>query len=182
MDYLTARGWLTPNERNFLHQSAKALPQNALILNIGVEYGASVVCLAEANPTAKIVALDIDISKYAGPKYPNLELIQADSAYYTRNWKWPLIDFAFIDGDHGYDGVLVDCEYTYLVSGPGAILSFHDCYSWDYPGQKIVNSIVPGVNEAVSYYMRRGRRSSQWLELPFVDSIRVFQNQNISKK
>lgn len=188
ISYKTAKGWLTPNEREFLYEMARQVPPNGVICNIGVEYGASVVCLAQGNPTATIAAIDVDLTKYlySPSDFPNVRLYNGDSAYYNRNWPLAQINFCFVDGDHSYEGVLSDCEYIYLMAGVGSVIAFHDCYSWDHPGERVPHLQVPEVNQAVQKFFRSsrssGRRFSTWKELEPVDSIRIFQRAEWKRK
>lgn len=171
LDYLNAKGWLTNAERQFLFDRAKALSPDAIIVNVGVEYGASIVCLLAGNPTATVVGIDLDISKYEGPRPRNLVLLQGDSFYYSRNWPFEKFDFIFVDGDHSYESVLKDCEFSYLVAKWGT-MAFHDCYAWPPDPPKSVHHSVPGVDLAVSEYFKTRRIS--WKEGEAVDSIRWF--------
>lgn len=56
MNYKTAKGWLSENERQFLFDIAK---KSATIINVGIEYGASLHCLRQGNASANIVAIDL---------------------------------------------------------------------------------------------------------------------------
>jgi hypothetical protein len=56
MSYKTARGYLSDVEREYLFEIAK---ESNIIINVGVEYGASIHCFREGNPDAQIIAIDI---------------------------------------------------------------------------------------------------------------------------
>lgn len=57
MNYKKARGYLSPNERQFLFEMAQ---NSETIINVGVEYGASIFCFAEgSNSQTKIIAMDL---------------------------------------------------------------------------------------------------------------------------
>lgn len=163
MDWHNAKGWLTPKERELLHKKAAQTRSDAVFLNIGVEFGASVVCLRAGNPTAKIFAVDIiGDEKLATPV--EAEFIKADSGYMA--WETPL-DLLFIDGDHSYEGVLRDCQLTdYVVLG-GMVL-FHDCY--ELSAGKRPHPVCPEVNNAVGVW----HDPAQWIEVKGADSIRAF--------
>jgi len=154
MNFLTAKGWLREEERRALRNFATlAVPQNnGVIVNIGIEYGASVHCLHEGNPEAVIFALDLDIGKYEGEIYERVAFWQGDSGGQELHDRWVKeiafpIDLLFIDGDHTYEGVKRDLWWTHWVKPNGYVL-FHDCYDFEDPS--IVHRVVPGVNEAVS--------------------------------
>ena len=59
MSYLTAKGWLTIPEREFLKEMAHRVPLDGTILNIGVEFGASVHCLRAGNELCDLAAVDL---------------------------------------------------------------------------------------------------------------------------
>lgn len=151
-DYRTAKGWLRPEEREFLAHIAGIAPKNALILNIGTEYGASLVCLRTGNRFAEIIGLDLDNSQ--APQDLNVAYITGDSAEYAEQamtWLGREIDVLFVDGDHTYDGVVADTVYTSYI-GIGGYAIFHDCYDYARPrlnGELHVHEVVPGVNAAV---------------------------------
>lgn len=171
MSYLTAKGWLTIPEREFLKEMAYRVPLDGTILNIGVEFGASVHCLRAGNELCDLAAVDlVGARKFQG----NLEgepvgFYELDSDELWNHWSGE-IDFAFIDGDHTYDGVLRDCRFGLFVK-TGGIMAFHDCYSWESP-PKTVHKVCPDVNRAVEDWKAKNR---EWAELEHVDSIRVFR-------
>ena len=57
MNYKKARGYLSQSERQFLFEIAS---KSKTIINVGVEYGASIACFASGSvPGTKIVAIDL---------------------------------------------------------------------------------------------------------------------------
>lgn len=170
IDYLNAKGYLTTNERQYLHDAARAVRSNGIIINIGVQYGASVACLRAGNATASIFAIDIDMSK-ANRSIP-AKYIEEDSGVLPKTFPveaW--IDLLFVDGDHSFAGVNRDLEWSTLV-GTGGHVIFHDCYDWPPAPPKTVHQVVPGVNRAVSEWYAR---VNGWTELDFVDTMRIFK-------
>lgn len=177
MSYKDAKGWLTAAEREFLYYSAGRSP--ATLLNVGIEYGASLVCLQEGTSHLSIVAIDVDLSKVAVP-FSHLTIpIERDSGEIAADWPtWaatlvlpsPNLGFVFIDGDHGEIAVTRDIAFSeYIVVG--GVIAFHDCYSWDAPLS--VHHHSPGVNIAVQNWIDN-QPPGKWQELPVVDSIRAF--------
>ena len=75
---------------------------------------------------------DIDgVSNYIkGQGYTNFSLTQIDSrtsAFKNHIRKCcPIIDFAFIDGDHSYNGIKNDFFIVYPLMSPTGIVAFHD--------------------------------------------------------
>ena len=167
MNYQTAQGWLRTEEREFLFAMAK---KATTILNIGVEYGASIVCLAEENPDAQILAVDIDLSKNL-TAYSNVIYVEHDSSSmdYT-NYAYDLI---FVDGDHSYLGVSKDIEAVLPSLVVGGMILFHDCGDFADPSI-LEHRLCPGVNQAVSDLL--GENPS-YIELPRVGTMRIFIRQ-----
>lgn len=182
--YLNAKGWLTVAERNALFKYASAAPVDGTIINVGVEYGASVKCLRAGNESARIYAIDIDLSpKEVDDKVATF--IEGDS--YEIVQKWPQLvkqrdywfDLVFIDGDHSYQGVKRDIAYASMVK-TGGIIMFHDCFDWPPAPPRTVRPPCPEVNKAVQEWY--SRNYTLWTELPEVDSIRIFRRVNNGKE
>ncbi len=174
MDYMTARGWLTANERQILVDLAKG---KQVIVNIGVEYGASLHCLYQGSPSALIVGVDIDTSKAEVDDLP-VVLIEADSTEYVKAWDRG-IDLLFVDGLHTYEGVLADLAWLSWLS-VGGIVVFHDCYDWPPSPPKSLHGVCPGVNQAVTTWQwqlgsKSGIRAKKsWQEHRPIDTMRIF--------
>ena len=170
MSYLEAKGWLTANERQLLSDLAEDVPLKGHILNIGIEYGASIHCIRAGNAKTFITASDLEGREKLDKLAPLVNWMQADSGEVARFWNEP-VDLVFVDGDHSYKGVTRDLEFAHHVSVDG-VIAFHDCYSWEGP-PKTVHKICPDVNKAVQeWYDAHGE---SWRELEPVDSIRYFE-------
>ena len=65
MNYKKARGYLSQDEREYLFGIAK---EASTIINVGIEYGASIHCFVEGSePNTKIIAIDlIGADKFEG--------------------------------------------------------------------------------------------------------------------
>ncbi len=127
-DYLTARGWLFEDERVFLFKKAREIAntfEEPRMVNIGVEYGASLHCLRAGAPEATIYGVDLDTSKLEGD--PRAVLLEGDSSDgdVSRRVRKP-VHLLFIDGDHSYAGVMGDLERWADKVVPGGILILHD--------------------------------------------------------
>jgi predicted O-methyltransferase YrrM len=166
----SARGWLAPEERELLYRLARETGPGATILNIGVEYGASLVCLHHGNPLAHLHGVDLNVRHdQSGVSRERLTLHELDSAVLAQSWATPL-DLLFVDGDHSEAGVLADTRFCDWLRA-GAAVVFHDCYEWDGSGR--VHQVCPGVNAAVaSWALRVG---PDFIELPPVVTSRVFR-------
>ncbi len=177
VDFKTAMGWLTENERMLLFQQAQAVPPGGVAVNIGVEYGASVHALAAglaADTTLHIV--DLDMSKFIPPNAPGCApsptcriIITEGSSHLLSHSAFGAIDLLFIDGDHSFDGVLLDSDFGRHVKTDGVII-FHDCI----PCTGIAVNMVPGVNLAVNHWLQDN--DHLWQELVPVSSCRIFKH------
>jgi hypothetical protein len=175
IDYRNAKGWLKDGERQLLFELASQLPGNAVILNIGVEYGASLACLRAGNPTALIYGVDLDISK-AVSDYAGCLLIQEDSHHLVNEWRGS-IDLIFVDGDHGEAGVLLDAKFADFLP-VGGIVAYQDCYDYDNPA--IVHLVCPGVNAAVDKWFAVKQLEFEEI-LPSVDTTRIFKRVRVKE-
>ncbi len=180
MLYKTARGMLTDAEREALVKYARDVRfgldyggVTATIINIGVEYGASLVCLRHGNPTATIIGVDIDTSQCEAR---TAKLVKMDSAEFGRQWEMYTdrkeIDLLFVDGDHSYEGVVRDLVWTTYVRPSGYVI-FHDCYDWPPAPPKTEHGICPGVNRAVEEWFQANQ--DVFTEREFVDTMRIFR-------
>lgn len=170
IDYMQAKGWLTPNERDLLKKLAERVTYDGVIVNVGVEFGASLACLRAGNEHATLIGIDLDNSKFVGEAAWNVQFHQGDSG--TLGLHWPMnIDLAFIDGDHTDRGITRDMVWTQYIR-LGGVIAFHDAYSWEDPGKP--HKIAPDVTRVIGdWYIADGY--NQFRELPYVDSIRLFQ-------
>jgi hypothetical protein len=169
IEWQTAKGWLKDGERQLLFELASQLPGNAAILNLGVEFGASLACLRAGNPTATIYGVDLDITK-AVSDYRCL-LIQEDSHQLVREWTKPL-DLIFVDGDHGEEGVFLDGGFADFLP-IGAYILFQDCFDYDNP--TIIHQVCPGVMAGVNGWFAQPHIQQEFEEWPSVDTTRVFK-------
>ncbi len=171
MGYKTAKGWLRPEEREALVKYARDVRYVTVptIVNIGVEFGASLACLRAGASHARILGIDIDISKAVDNYF--CKLIEADSRLLWTEWpEDEEIDLLFVDGDHTYEGVRDDTMWTTCVRVSGFVI-FHDCYDYDDPS--VVHKLVPGVNKAVTEWF--SRNFDDWRERDPVGTMRIFR-------
>jgi len=117
------------------------------VLEIGTADGGTLFAHARlAHPRATIVSVDLPhgpfgagypdwriplYESFAGPEQ-RLILLRADShapataASLAEALAGRMIDYAFIDGDHTYDGVRQDFELLLRFAAPDAMVAFHD--------------------------------------------------------
>ena len=174
MNYLEAKGWLSKDERQYLRNIAIGY---ATILNVGIEYGASLHCFNSSNK--KIVAIDlIGASKLNGiDAFSNVQLLDTQSGYTFKlegmqnglavitgdSNKITLQNFlpevTFIDGGHDYQCVKNDIKQFAKITQ--TYLLFHD-YS-DLP-------MHLGVKQALDEW-----QSSDFEFVAQVDTIRAYK-------
>lgn len=142
-DWQTARGaQMRPDERAWiLRKSAEMAGRfpSPVLVHLGVEYGASVVCSQAGAPDARIVGVDLEVDRYVGPP---VELVKGDSAEQAAKFTGP-VHFLFVDADHTQNGVAADMRAWLGKVRPGGIVAFHDYEQPDFPH-------VAGVREAVN--------------------------------
>lgn len=169
--FLTAPGYLAQSERWQLYLLANSLPAaaphgasdrpSATIVNIGVEHGASLTCLRQGNPSAHLIGVDLDNSKFTGQF--EVALYTGDSATAGHEYKGRPVDLLFIDGDHTYAGCKADIDAWLPHMAPGALVAFHDSGAPQ----------CEGVNRAIGEWIAD---AVGWVELPRAGTIRTFKN------
>lgn len=159
--FLQAPGYLAQSERWQLYLLANSLPAGAHVVNIGVEHGASMACLHQGNPRAKLVGVDLNNSKWQQPF--TAQLVTSDSAAAGRAYNGPKIDLIFIDGDHTYAGCKADIDAWLPHMAEGSIVAFHDSGAPQ----------CEGVNRAIDEWLAS---AVGWVELPRAGTIRAFKH------
>lgn len=191
IDYKTAKGWLRDDERQLLHDlAAYDVGHRGCVVNIGVEYGASLACIRAGNAFCRIIAVDLDMSKLVPEVYLACKplLVEGDSAASKTQSRveelvrWEALErpqsgvsLLFVDGDHSYDGVMSDTWYCGLVHHGGLVV-FHDCRDYDNPHKGCLTPITSAVAKAVSDWFKI--HDNEWFEvidLPKYGTMRVFR-------
>lgn len=117
------------------------------VLEVGTADGGTLFAHARlAHPEALIISIDLPhglfgggyppwriplYESFAGP-HQRLELMRVDShapgtaTRLERLLDGRRIDYAFIDGDHTYDGVRQDFDLCLRFAAPAAVIAFHD--------------------------------------------------------
>lgn len=179
INYLEARGYLKPDERQLLYDLAK---EAATIINVGTEFGSSLHCIRQGNPRANIIAVDLDNSKIENiadlQPYVHLSeslLVPYSIKYFLQNMFMPTIllvtgnsntiplmvkaELIFVDGCHWGECFQNDIEkYSRLCT---KYLLFHD-YS-DSP-------IHAGVKETLDNW-----ECNEFKKTEQVDTIAIYQ-------
>jgi predicted O-methyltransferase YrrM len=121
------------------------------VFAIGNSLGWSTLALALANPDARVLAIDAATDRLAleGIRFTNSIAKEeglpvtvvagsspGDVAKIFRDQAMPPIDFAFIDGYHSVEQVVLDFDAVSKVAAPGCVYLFHDVESF---------ALTPGV-------------------------------------
>jgi predicted O-methyltransferase YrrM len=96
-----------------------------------------------------------------------IELIQGFSFFVARDFHQPL-DFIFIDGDHGFEGVLEDYFDWSAILKVGGVIAFHDYYKID--DFKRFNPESYGPARVVDEYVRS---TPGWATQKIIDDLFV---------
>jgi predicted O-methyltransferase YrrM len=152
---------------------------------IGVEQGHFTKVLAEANPQAKIYAIDAwaayksyrdhvsqekldgfyqDTLKRVEPY--NVEVIRGFSMDVVKQFEDNSLDFVFIDGNHNFINVAQDIYHWHQKVRPGGIVSGHDfrrgtVHGWDCA----VKDVVPAwcYSQGITpWFVVTGDKSPSW--------------------
>ena len=151
---------LTEPEAHWLIDQAAALPEDAVIVHIGVAMGASLLCSRAGNETAYLLGIDTRMDRIVDGLGDVADLIQADSR--TMGYDRP-VDFLLVDGAHDQGSVLADTLNWHGRIKEGGIIAFHDYGNYQLRWCK-------GVKLAVDAWDWRG-----WEEIEAVGSIRAFR-------
>jgi predicted O-methyltransferase YrrM len=178
-------GWLSPHEAVGLYHTARKLPRNALVVEIGCWKGKSTYCIARGLAEGRVVVIDpfdsagepgsADLYRATQGDRPLLEQFRENMQRLGVAGKidtWPGyshafagrltgIDFLFIDGDHSVEGCDGDFRNYAPAVKRGGFIAFHD---YD-PGRTdlgptwvIQNRILP---------------SAEWRQVAIVDMLWV---------
>ena len=132
-------GYLHPDEVAALAGAVQLIPENGTMINIGAGAGTSSLLVAESRPDVHIITVDIAETGPAGgleSEYNAFnqagmgdqlpEQILGDSKEIGKTWDREKVDFIFVDGDHGDEGVRGDIDAWLQHIKDGGIIAFHD--------------------------------------------------------
>ncbi len=140
-------GWLMKDQERFLFEKVKALPDGAVIIELGACRGKSTVAMAFGcvGSGKRIYSIDTfsgndglmgkgedfqpvragNLRRFGLEKYA-IPLRGLRSDIIPQRHLYPPPDFVFIDAAHEYVGVLVDFKNIYPYVKEGGFISFHD--------------------------------------------------------
>lgn len=157
-------GWHTNAEAEFLMQMAGDMPDGAVIVCVGVEYGRCVSEIALATRDKKDISITaVDLFPATHPHGNLLEIfksniteigahgrikfIQGDSAVVGHKWDKGDIHMLFIDAGHTYEAVKADIEAWVPKVLEGGLIIFHD-YAKDANAHPLHFEVKRAVDEA----------------------------------
>lgn len=159
-----AFGYLTQAEVGVLKLLSASCGGNALIVNVGAGAGTSTLAMAEGNPSARIISIDVspggpmgglegerNAFKNAGLDYfPEQILIQSHEA--ADSWSEDKIDLLFIDDGHLEPEIRGDIEKWMFHVKHGGILAFHDYGAKRWPAvKKVVDELLLNKFDRIAY-------------------------------
>jgi predicted O-methyltransferase YrrM len=154
-------GWLGPLEGRLLYALAAAADPEGWIVEIGSWQGKSTIWLAagaRSGRGARVAAIDphrgTDLRAEGETTEPALranleragvaagvEVVVATSADAESTWSRP-VSLLWIDGDHSYEGALLDLDRWERHLLPDAAIAFHDTFTFPGPERVFRERII----------------------------------------
>lgn len=162
------------DERRLIHRLAQEafvnFKEHTVIVNIGVNRGASCHCLYAGAPQARHVAIDINLGRPldAAHMLTEVEFVQADSN--THEFEGP-VHLLFVDGCHRYDVVNADVLAWTPRIAIGGMIAFHD-YAPSLEDLAKLGHQIAGVRQAVDEWQAR---EMNWDEVGRASSVIAFR-------
>lgn len=173
LDFTGEEFYHYPDEIPLLRLMAASCPRDAIIVNIGVGFGTSVLAFQEGNPTATIAAIDkgsFDEARKnweaAGANLCSILCIQGDSQVMRFPWD---ADLVFVDGAHGRTDV--ERDILNWRSRAKRFMVFHDM------GMAVCPDVEPTVIQHMGkphfregyiavYEMEKWENGVKWIKHP----------------
>lgn len=129
----------------------RTLATGAAGAEVGVQAGNFSQFMLKDLPVNPLHLLDLSINQIRQDvrDNPRVRLHGGDSSTNLRKLGQATLDWAYIDGDHSYQGALKDARAALHVVKPGGILFFNDYTMWS-PGEAMAYGVVAVVNALVN--------------------------------
>jgi predicted O-methyltransferase YrrM len=177
-DIAEAFGYLTEGEVYSLKKLVRLLPENPVVVIIGVGAGTSSVAVLEERDDLRLISIDIRQDSPFGGLQNELNAIElrgidvkdrheqilGDSKRVAKDFDRK-VDMVFIDGDHSYVGCAGDIRGWVRHVKPTGIIAIDD-----YGANKHGDERWPAVKEAVDDLLR-----PKFNEILMLDSIVAFE-------
>jgi hypothetical protein len=145
-DIAEAFGYLTEAEVDGTKEIVRNLPENSMVVVIGVGAGTSSVAIAEEREDLHLISVDISVGGPFGGlenernafelRGLNMlgrhEQVLADSKEHAKRFAHE-VDFVFIDGDHSYEGCMGDIQGWFKHVKKGGYVAIHDYGGDNWP-------------------------------------------------
>lgn len=146
--------------------------EDAVIVNIGVNMGATCHCLFAGAPQAHHVSVDINLGRPldAAHMLTEVEFVQVDSNVYGTVFEGP-VHLLLVDGCHRYEVVNGDIQAWIPHIPVDGVVVFHDYQ----PAQEDLERLgrqLAGVRQAVDEWQAR---EANWDEVGRADSVIAFR-------
>lgn len=159
--YWLEKGHLNYDQRDFFIEKLSSIKPK-YCLEVGFASGHSAVTTLAAAQPDFFISIDLSLDYLPGARqlaeslrkdYPRFTIIEGDSKQILKDsffYKYfpKGIDFAFVDGDHGYDGCLTDLKAICPYLNKGGII-FVDDYRSGPPNGLTINTVTRAVDDYV---------------------------------
>ncbi len=173
-DHISEKYALTPEERELAFMAALALPQNSIIVELGVGFGKTAAHLIYASKVTHSTYHGID---HFGMDGMSLESVKRDLdqlgvdnyklyPQYTSDVHWPLhnIDYLLFDAGHDELNMRTDTAKWIPLVKPGGLVLFH-AYN---PDSDIFDAHFPVKRYADEY-------TKDWPQIEYIPSLLIRQ-------
>jgi len=168
----SVEGLISEEESAFLFNLTHTTPLDATIVEIGSHCGKSSVSIGFAcmGTNRQLICIDCWLNEYFFEKWKEnitrLELnsyvvpFRGFSGQVFKEWDEKMIDFIFIDGNHGISDVAKDFSMSYHWIKWSGIIAFHDVGHPAYPGALQFWEAIKGIlnNHQAIASIRSGRK------------------------
>ena len=137
-----------------LHELARALPKDPMVINVGAGFGTSALAFLESRPDLHLITVDAhdsptDIGSLSQERETMVEAGFAASVRYDQihsfsmpageDWIRGPVDLVFVDASHSYEACKGDALAWLTHLKPNGIMAFHDY--WERYGYEVIRAV-----------------------------------------